>query len=732
MKINSISVKRIIGAVAILIVMLCGIFVLSRPCSGITETKSELPAIGSSPVYVEMEDGVTTIRKMSLSEDRHISALELLLVHTTGDSKSALLTEVTSASGEIIYSDKKLIAEFVVGDWTKVAADIYLNAGEEYTFAFTPIGCSPYFMQIEGYDLDISMGFDYVTDKKVTYGDIFYYSIPIIALAGILLAGLLLFGSERILAAVRKLAFEDIIRRFGTEAFLILLFVTLSLKIYSTAYVKGVYITADSDGYLREAVNLVAGNGFAYDGIAGYESWFANWPIIYPALIAGIMLITGTNAYLASKIVAIICIAVIEIILYIAFKKDAWVYALALTNAGVLSMAYNTWSEIPFMVFMLIFGLALGRIVSEEKANISNYVILGVAGTATYLTRYFGIFVWCVAGIYWLLILINWWKSAGEGKCSIKEHMSLGNKLFLSKLIRLAVTAFMSGVIYVLYLMMNKIKNGNPTGVSRGTWWDDYKTLTDDLVKSLVAEIFNIFSLDIPKTLNDMPVYLQLWFVLAFILLITLLIHRCLKGRGNVITRYMSVECVLIIMAVVYYAMFIVIRYRSSMDTFYFRFFAPATFLLVIGVIGLVLKTFDVSRAGRYLAFFVTVIISATFVEQAGGTDFSHSHDYYDITINSWSEIYSEIPERSVVIWSDLDYRSTWYRADVIAGELFGDDTPDTLKVRYYGSENMCIRADYAETILAEGEYDAELKAYIQEALDSAKEGTTYLSISLR
>lgn len=59
---------------------------------------------------------------------------------------------------------------------------------------------------------------------------------------------------------------------------------------------------------MREAENLVQGNGFQYDGIAGYRSWFANWPILYPVMIAGVMLITGANAYLASKIVAMVTV----------------------------------------------------------------------------------------------------------------------------------------------------------------------------------------------------------------------------------------------------------------------------------------------------------------------------------------------------------------------------------------------------------------------------------------
>lgn len=731
MKKETIDVKRILAAIIVLFVMFVGIFVLTRPCTGVMETKTEIPAIGSSPIYVEMTDGEKLTRQYIAKNDTHVSSLELLLVNTTESSDAKLLINVLNEQGEMLFTEEEKVADFVVGDWTDVCADFWMNAGETYTYEFVPSNCSPFFMQVEGYDLDISLGFDYVTDRTVTYGDVFYYSIPIMIAVCLLLAALLLFGSDRMLAAWNKLDLINWIRRFGAEAFLVILFVTLSLKIYATAYVDGVYITSDSNGYLREAVNLVAGNGYSYDGIAGYNSWFANWPIIYPAMIALMMLITGANAYLASKFVAILCIAVIEIILYVAFKKDAWLYALALTNVGVLNMAYNTWSEIPFMVFMLLFGIMLGKIVSEDEAPVWVYAALSLSGTATYLTRYFGIFVWVVAGLYWFIILLNWWNSASDKK-GLKEHIADGDKRLFKKLISLAISAAASGFVYIAYLMMNKIMNGNPTGVSRGTWWDDYKSLTDDLVKSLVAEIFNVFSVDVPKAISDKPAFLQVWFVIIVSVLVGILIHRCLKGRGGVLARYMSAECVFVVMALVYYGMFIVIRYRSSMDTFYFRFFAPATFLLVIGLIGLALKTFDMKKISGYFGTFVTVLILASFVELCGGCDFTHARDYYDITVNSWNSAYGEIPQKSVVIWSDVDYRSLWYRADIVEGELYGDDTPDTLSERYYGSQYLCIRRDYAETIMTEGEYAESLKAMIQSALDSSDVAATYINVKLR
>ena len=65
---------------------------------------------------------------------------------------------------------------------------------------------------------------------------------------------------------------------------------------------------------------------------------------------------------------------------------------------------------------------------------------------------------------------------------------------------------------------------------------------------------------------------LKVLIVVAILVLIgSLLYRKCrLKSRAGVLA----------ILAAAYYGIFIVIRYFSSMDSFYFRFFEPASFLL--------------------------------------------------------------------------------------------------------------------------------------------------------
>ena len=234
------------------------------------------------------------------------------------------------------------------------------------------------------------------------------------------------------------------------------------------------------------AVNLVAGNGFSCDGLAGYDTWFANWPILYPALIAAAMLLTGAKAYLAPKIVAIITDGLILLLLRKCFGKDAWLYGLCLTNIGYLNLSYYTWSEIPFILFLLCIGF--GKDFKEEHPAALWYAALGLSGVGCFLTRYYEIFVWIMTGLYLLCLLVLYRKK--------KERQ------IWDKAVKLAVTALVSGGLSMAYLLLNKTMNGMASGVSRIMWWDDYRALIEDLIESLLTEFFNIFSVQILEVIE--------------------------------------------------------------------------------------------------------------------------------------------------------------------------------------------------------------------------------------
>lgn len=719
--------KKIGCSLLVLVILGAVMLVLTHTAQNGMQTTEILPEINPDPVYVTCEEGETLIVSLTAKEDFTAGGFQILLVNIAEDSRGTLHITLTDDSSAVLVSQVIPVATITPGKWFSVSGDVSFTAGSRYSLAVSADGSSPYFMQVpkgrgdmlpfteevvkdgEILEYGISLGVNRVEPVQMTYGDIFYYSIPFSFLFAAFALICIWAGYPKVKMTVTKIPFGTFIGKYGNDLFLLLLFGGICISIYSRAYLRGVYISADSAGYLREAVNLTAGNGFSYDGLAGYRTWFANWPILYPAFIAAVMFVSGAGAYLSSKIAAMVTAGLILLLLRKCFGKDAWLYGLCLTNIGYLNLSYYTWSEIPFILFLLCFALILANILKEEKPAYKWYMALGAAGICCFLTRYYGIFVWIVTGFYLLILLISYRKNK--------------KKEVLSKLIRLGVTAFVSGMFSMAYLFMNKVMNGMASGVSRTMWWDDYRTLTDDLIESLLTEFFNIFSLQIPELIEGFPYRIKLFAVVGI-----------LAGLGWFIyknCRHFTRESVLIVMAAAYDVIFIGIRYVSSMDSFYFRFFEPATFLLCIGVLGLLLPYLRGKKGFHYFAGMVTLLlgISIWSVFENGGMD--RGDNYYLALEAQWDEAYAQIPERSVVIFSDIDFRSSYYRPDVVEGMITPQDDFEDLQNTYYGSDYLCIRAEFAEVMLESGEYRDSVVKKLQEGL-TGTDAEDYVVIPLR
>lgn len=727
-RIKSIFCKMI-DSIIVLVMFGAVMLVLTHTAQNGMKTTELLPGINPEPVYVACEAGETLEVLLEAETDCSVSGFQVLLVNIAQDSRGTLRFTVADDASNLLVSQVIPVETVTPGKWFTISGDMTFAAGETYRLTVFADGSSPYFMQVPAGEGDllpfreqvikdgeilecgISLGVNQVEPVRMTYGDIFYYSVPFTFLLTAAALLCIWAGWRRVCAAVRRtLALLGVfIGKYGSDLFLLLLFGGICISIYSRAYLKGVYISADSAGYLREAANLAAGNGFSYDGLAGYDSWFANWPILYPVLIAAVMLTTGTGAYLASKIVAMLTAGLFLLLMRRCFGKDAWLYGLCLTNIGYLNLSYYTWSEIPFMLFLFCFVLIFARILREERPARGWYAALGAAGLACFLTRYYGIFVWIVTGLYLLALFLRYRKER--------------ERAILCKLAGLTGTALVSGSLSMAYLFMNKIQNGMASGVSRTMWWDDYRILTDDLIESLLTEFFHIFSMQIPELVEGFPYRIKVFVVIGILTGIFWLIFKnC---------RRFTLESVLIVTAVVYDVVFIGIRYVSSMDSFYFRFFEPATFLLCIALIGLLLPYLRGKKGLYYFAGMAALLLAAAVwsVFENGGMD--REDNYYLALEGQWEEAYSQIPERSVVIFNDIDFRSAYYRPDVVEGMITPGDEFADLQNTYYGSDYLCIRTEFAQAMLESGEYCDSVEEKLREGADG-KEPEEFVVIALQ
>ena len=713
-----------------LIAILCTVFalamlVLHHNIGNAWRTSEYLPELTDNPVYVEFSENLPLEVTITPQESFQLKGIEVVLVNISSDSRGTLVVTMTDSEGNTISTLRKPLSELSVGSWNELDLGGYLTEGEQVTFTFAVDTGNPYFMslpkeagsqlpyslRVEGHgDAYISLGLQRVDITSQTFGDIFYYSIPICIVLFILAFIWIILG-RNFSDAIKKIPVRSFLEKAGNEIFLLIVFITLTVSIYSRGYLQSVYITADSAGYLREAKALASGYGFSYDGIAGYNTWFAMWPIVYPALIAGVMLLTGMEAYAASKLLSVILVMAILIVLYLFAKKDAWIYALALLNTGFVSLTWYTWSELPFMLLLTCFGITLGKIVSTDRPQKKLYILLGVFGLLTFLTRYYGLFVFFVIGAYILYFFVKW---LGEISTETKKNLQ-------SKWINLTLTAGISGVMCLLYLFNNKLQNGLASGVARTMWWDDYRILTDDLITSLLTEFFHVIHIETPDLISALPVRMQVWILFMLLIGLMALIIKPLRRMGE--------HSVWILMSLIYYVMFICIRYVSSMDTFYFRFFEPGTYVLSIGIIGYLISEYKNKslRLGGIVVALVMMIVTLSTITEGALTQESYCHELE----RTWDEAYADIPEKSVVIFSTLDFRSSWYRPDVVEGSIDPSMTMEDIKNTYYGSDNMCISVSDAETMIAEPVYPEDVDIAIREGLAAAGD-SEYICIKLK
>ncbi len=699
----------------VLIVLLMGVFLtaLSRPAGIANKEEDVLPPLFDTPSYVELYDGDELAVDLQAKKDLVLGSFSVVLVNTAAEGKGKIEFDLYDASGDEIWSVVMNESDVKVGEWTKLMnPQTQVKEGECYRMVISPKDCNIYFIKtfpeatnrvlpftenVEGKDCGISLGVSLVSDRDLTYGDVFYHAGLIGVMISAVAVFMIVFGPGRCRSAVERALDSSAFRAVLNDLFLVALFITICFSIYINGYLERINISADSAGYLREAVNMAAGNGFNYDAIAGYRgAWFANWPILYPFMITCVMKLTGLEVYMASKVLSMILVGILILILRIVYKKDAWFFALTMTNMGLMYLYWYSWSELPFIIFMLLFAISLGKVVERDENKVTDYVMVGVFAFLCFLTRYFGMFTYFVVGAYLIVLIIE--KAMAKRDVPVK------------KLISLAVSAAVSGCLCLLYLINNKLQNGMPSGVSRSAWWDDYKSLTNDLIKALLAEVFNFFRLEVPAHITEMTFEMKaLLLILLFVVLLV-----CVCRNISLCSR----DGVLIVTAAIYYGMFIVIRYFSSMDTFYFRFFAPATFLFTLGMFGILIGHLRDSRGGTFLLVSALAFVCIIGYSHLSDHILKQKFPYYETIQMGWDEEYSQIPERSVVIFSTLDYRSQYYRADVVEGTIDPADTLDTLKERYYGSRNMCILMEDARVMMESGIYDDSINAAFKERIN--------------
>ncbi len=494
--------------------------------------------------------------------------------------------------------------------------------------------------------------------------------------------------------------------------FLAVFYIFYCLWIFQYAYVTACYICPDAVVYLHEAEALVHGYGFNLTGAAGGYYWFAAFPIGYPALIALVTLILQPlNTFLCSKILAMILVGTVLLFFAIRYKEDSWLYALLLLNLGVIHIYTNSWSENPFIPALIFYAAAISKVITAEKCRIKDYILLYITIVSVFLFRYFGILVLLFSGIIWVYFLIRY----------ILNRKS-GEKLLLHKLISLAVTGVCSAATEGAYLLMNRKFNGYATGIARSVMLEDPEVLRHQLYDSFREEIMHIlYKHDSPIFSYYMPWAGLVFMIAVFGLLIFILIKH----------RKLDEPAVFILLGIFYYVVFVIIRFRSTMAEFSFRFFAPASLLILIGLLTLYrekLKSLPLNAISYIICFTLMLgVLSILWQDRYLNTEYTS----YNVMRNEVLSEYTEVPPHSCVLNNLSDYRAIYFREDLdVNANIDPNESWEQMLERMSCYEHIYISKESAHAILDLNTFSDSVNEHLTEALNSDNTDSLFLDLT--
>ncbi|MBR3517401.1 MAG: hypothetical protein IKO10_13935 [Lachnospiraceae bacterium] len=478
--------------------------------------------------------------------------------------------------------------------------------------------------------------------------------------------------------------------KYGTILYTLVFVALYATMILHEAYFRGWYISHDSANYLREAANLLAGNGFNVDGLAGGQKHFAAWPVGYPALIALTSFIFRiSDLYLASKVLTILSVALVMAVIAKRWGNRVVVASLFFFNPGVFEIFLYTWSESVFSVLLFCFCVcAYDTLRKPEKMY--PYVLMIVTAFTAFTVRYFGaVCVVFMGGIFALKLFLKYLK---------KEKIS-----HRSLLLSLSACG-LSGVGVLGYLKYNEYMCGYGTGIAREEFNESRAELFRLLLRALGTEFKNMFFM------SDTLPFKYLGGGIGTFCLLLLTILAILYG----LRKKRHAALLFLLFAVTYDALFIAIRFFSTMDIFYYRFFAPVAGILFTGLVLLPEEAW-VERlqrgAFRYLPLAASVFAAFVVVNLTVQDGKLYQTGEYEELKAKALEDYREIPANSVCLYAreDPEYLMLYFRPDVVfftktdscydSYEIPLGETVEEMLAKYADYAYICIAKDRVEEI---------------------------------
>lgn len=419
------------------------------------------------------------------------------------------------------------------------------------------------------------------------------------------------------------------------------------------SYCVNVFISPDTADYLREAENLYRGYGFNNNGLAGGEGWFSLFPILYPALICCFMYMTGTNAYLSSKILCCCCLMILCIILKKRLKTNYHFCALFFLNFGFIWCLLYSWSEIPFILFIAMSVFALSDFMNGRYDWKQGFCVL-ITCCLAFSTRYYGLFLFFVVG-FWTLILF----------ASKNKRLRVGGR-------RLLIVDVLFAVYSSAYFYINGIMSGFATGGKRFVFTDSYWGLTKNLFESLFAEVWG-FCGNLIHGMIFLKGELFLFFAIMTVALVAIISLKLRKKIDFAKMKPSLQTKVFFVAGLFYYVIFIVYRYMSSMDPFFYRLFIPGTFLLFVAVVDALrdVRVYKVTKISFFALICLLIVSYGVF-----GFTYYKKDGFLEVAQQLKKKYEWMKPQSKVVYcYPDIEYPPSlvWLRSDIIFTAALGE-----------------------------------------------------------
>ncbi|MCL2828076.1 MAG: hypothetical protein FWD99_04985 [Oscillospiraceae bacterium] len=411
----------------------------------------------------------------------------------------------------------------------------------------------------------------------------------------------------------------------------------VSLLILAHSYFYGFFISWDSTHYLRAAQEILGGNGFfAHPEWSHFygDGWFGVWPMGYPLLIAVVAFVTRAEVYLASVILSILVVWIMGLTFIKRFRRCAWAYALVMLNFGFLHILYFTWSEVPFLLGLVLFSFWTSDVITEDTVKVSQYIKLTLAGILLFLSRYIGAFAVGVIGLLWLYNLYLF--------CRHRD------KTVKKRLVGLTVSGGTLSIFIVVYLLVNQRMTGyitgSPTRPATNLRW-----LVNNLYEAQLTEMNNVFHTFF--RIESLGLALPLWF-----LFIGFVVYTVFKGGEALRRRDREILTPLVFLAMggIYWCAIVSMRFLTLFDEFSYRLLLPATALLFIGFIGLLMRnqklgaTFGKVPQALAAGCMALFLLSALVPTITNPNPWGYREMRETTLVN-----HAHIPDGAVVVWGD-------------------------------------------------------------------------------